>query len=29
MKPLIAFNLWPWIEEYRQDFEPLVGNQVI
>ena len=29
MKPLIAFNLWQWIEEYRQDFEPPVGNKVI
>jgi 3-hydroxyanthranilate 3,4-dioxygenase len=29
MKPLIAFNLWQWIEEYRQAFEPPVGNKVI
>ena len=24
MKTLIAINLWRWIEEYRQAFEPLV-----
>jgi 3-hydroxyanthranilate 3,4-dioxygenase len=29
MQPLIAFNLWQWIEEYRQAFEPPVGNKVI
>jgi 3-hydroxyanthranilate 3,4-dioxygenase len=29
MQPLIAFNLWPWIEQYRRDFEPPVGNTVI
>jgi 3-hydroxyanthranilate 3,4-dioxygenase len=29
MKPLIAFNLWQWIEAYRQAFEPPVGNKVI
>jgi 3-hydroxyanthranilic acid dioxygenase len=29
MKPLIAFNLWQWIEEYRQAFKPPVGNKVI
>ena len=29
MKPLTAFNLWHWIEEYRRDFEPPVGNKVI
>ena len=29
MKPLIAFNLWQWIEEYRQAFAPPVGNKVI
>jgi hypothetical protein len=23
MKPLIAFNLWQWIEDHRRDFEPL------
>ncbi len=22
MKPLIAFNLWQWVEAYRQAFEP-------
>jgi mannose-6-phosphate isomerase-like protein (cupin superfamily) len=25
----MAFNLWQWIEEYRQAFEPPVGNKVI
>jgi 3-hydroxyanthranilate 3,4-dioxygenase len=29
MKPLIAFTLWQWIEAYRRDFEPPVGNKVI
>jgi 3-hydroxyanthranilic acid dioxygenase len=29
MKPLIAFNLWQWIEAYRRDFEPPVGNKVV
>jgi 3-hydroxyanthranilate 3,4-dioxygenase len=29
MKPLIAFNLWKWVEEHRQAFEPPVGNKVI
>ena len=29
MKPRIAFNLWQWIEEHRQAFEPPVGNKVI
>lgn len=29
MQPLIAFNLWQWIEAYRQAFEPPVGHQVI
>lgn len=29
MSPLIAFNIWQGIEEYRQDFEPPVGNQVL
>jgi 3-hydroxyanthranilate 3,4-dioxygenase len=29
MKPLIAFNLWQWIEEHQQAFEPPVGNKVI
>jgi 3-hydroxyanthranilate 3,4-dioxygenase len=29
MKPLVAFNLWQWVEAYRQAFEPPVGNKVI
>jgi len=29
MKPLVAFNLWRWIEENRHAFEPPVGNKVI
>jgi len=29
MKPLIAFNLWKWVEAHRQAFEPPVGNKVI
>jgi 3-hydroxyanthranilate 3,4-dioxygenase len=29
MKPLIAFDLWKWVEEHRQAFEPPVGNKVI
>jgi hypothetical protein len=29
MQPLIAFNLWQWIEQYRRDVEPPVGHQVI
>ena len=29
MQPLMAFNLWQWIEAYRQAFEPPVGHQVI
>jgi 3-hydroxyanthranilate 3,4-dioxygenase len=29
MKPLIAFNLWQWVEEHRQAFEPPVGNKVM
>jgi 3-hydroxyanthranilate 3,4-dioxygenase len=29
MKPLLAFNLWQWVESHRQDFEPPVGNKVI
>ena len=28
MKPLIAFNLWRWIEEHRRDFEPPVVPQL-
>jgi hypothetical protein len=27
MNPLIAFNLWQWIEEHRQAFEPPVAPQ--
>ncbi len=29
MQPLIAFNLWTWIEQHRRAFEPPVGNKVI
>jgi len=29
MKPLIACNLWPWIESHGRAFEPLVGDHVI
>jgi 3-hydroxyanthranilate 3,4-dioxygenase len=29
MRPLIAFNLWQWIEDNRRVFEPPVGNKVI
>ncbi len=29
MKPLIAFDLWTWIEQHRHAFEPPVGNKVI
>ncbi|MBI3827696.1 MAG: 3-hydroxyanthranilate 3,4-dioxygenase [Candidatus Rokubacteria bacterium] len=29
MRPLIAFDLWGWIAEHRQAFEPPVGNKVI
>jgi hypothetical protein len=29
MQPLIAFHLWQGIDEYRQAFEPPVGNKVI
>ena len=29
MKPLIAFDLWQWIEDNRRAFEPPVGNKVI
>jgi hypothetical protein len=26
MQPLIAFNVWLWIEAYRREFEPPVGT---
>lgn len=29
MNPLIAFDLWKWVEEHRHAFEPPVGNKVI
>jgi 3-hydroxyanthranilate 3,4-dioxygenase len=29
MRPLIAFNLWDWIAENREAFQPPVGNKVI
>lgn len=29
MKPLIAFDLWEWVEQNRHAFEPPVGNKVI
>ena len=29
MEPLIPRNLWEWIEENREAFEPPVGNKVI
>jgi 3-hydroxyanthranilate 3,4-dioxygenase len=29
MQPLVAFDLWKWIEENRHAFEPPVGNKVI
>src|SRR5215831_18899978 len=29
MKPLISRDLWQWIEENRESFEPPVGNRVI
>lgn len=29
MQPLISRDLWQWIEENRQSFEPPVGNKVI
>jgi hypothetical protein len=28
MKPLMAFNLWQWVEEQRQAFEPAVPTHV-
>jgi 3-hydroxyanthranilate 3,4-dioxygenase len=29
MQPLLSRDLWQWIEENRQSFEPPVGNKVI
>jgi 3-hydroxyanthranilate 3,4-dioxygenase len=29
MQPLLSRDLWTWIEENRQSFEPPVGNKVI
>jgi 3-hydroxyanthranilate 3,4-dioxygenase len=29
VKPLVAFDLWRWVEEHREAFEPPVGNKVI
>jgi 3-hydroxyanthranilate 3,4-dioxygenase len=29
MQPLVAFDLWAWIEDNRHAFEPPVGNKVI
>jgi 3-hydroxyanthranilate 3,4-dioxygenase len=29
MKPLVSRDLWRWIEENRESFEPPVGNRVI
>jgi 3-hydroxyanthranilate 3,4-dioxygenase len=29
VKPLIAFDLWQWVEQNRHAFEPPVGNKVI
>ena len=29
MKPLVARDLWRWIEENRHSFEPPVGNKVV
>jgi 3-hydroxyanthranilate 3,4-dioxygenase len=29
VKPLIAFDLWQWVEKNRHAFEPPVGNKVI
>jgi 3-hydroxyanthranilate 3,4-dioxygenase len=29
MKPLLAFDLWRWVEDNRHAFEPPVGNKVI
>jgi 3-hydroxyanthranilate 3,4-dioxygenase len=29
MQPLVAFDLWRWIEDNRHAFEPPVGNKVL
>jgi 3-hydroxyanthranilate 3,4-dioxygenase len=29
MNPLVAFDLWKWIDDNRHAFEPPVGNKVI
>ena len=29
MKPLVAFDLWRWVQDNRTCFEPPVGNKVI
>jgi 3-hydroxyanthranilate 3,4-dioxygenase len=29
MKPLVAFDLWKWIDAHREAFEPPVGNKVV
>ena len=29
MQPLIAFDLWKWIEAHRGAFDPPVGNKVV
>jgi 3-hydroxyanthranilate 3,4-dioxygenase len=28
-KPLVAFDLWGWIAQHREAFEPPVGNKVV
>jgi 3-hydroxyanthranilate 3,4-dioxygenase len=29
MEPLVSFDLWKWIHDHREAFEPPVGNKVI
>ena len=29
MDALVSFNLWKWVDDHRQHFEPPVGNKVI